>query len=325
MYFARSRRGTRPMSHLRLHHLLHRWRKTQMVLLPLLLLGGCLLAISGWLPVTAQTASPSAPDTVVLPPVQIHLPLTFGESTEVAECLTTSSNSYETTRILGNPRDPNKLPIFDPDINLLVRGFKPTSGTLGLIGINGPTDDDAPQLAHLFRPMRVPAFTALYQVYDWNWACCPGGELGQPIANPDVTLVEMATTPGELLYPAGRHANIDRDFVAMVLYAEKFRITFTYTRDDSPAQGYVIHLDNLCVDPNLLALYTDMHRAGRDALPALRRGDSIGIAHSESVQVAVRDTGSFMDPRSGKDWWQDTVRAMIAAQNAAAESTPPTP
>lgn len=317
MFLARSMVGTRPLS--------QHGRKIQIVFLPILLLAGCLLAVSDWHPVIAQIA----PNTVVIPPVQMHLPLTFGEATEIVQCPATSSNSYETTPILGNPRNPATPPIFDPDLNLIVRGFKPISAALELVGINGPTDDDAPQLAHLFRPVRVPTFRAAYQVYDWNWACCPGGELGQPIADPAVTLVEMATTPGEALYPAGRNANIGRDFVAMVLYAERFRITFTYTRDDSPAQGYVVHMENFCVDPNLLALYIAMNREGRDDLPALRRGDSLGAAYSDSVSVAVRDTGSFMDPRSGKDWWQDTVRAMLAAQHATEEATveasPPTP
>jgi hypothetical protein len=268
------------------------------------------VAFTSWQPTSAQT--------VVLPPVQMHLPLAYGEATGVLNCPATSANLYETTPILSNPRNATSPPIFDPDLNLLVRGYKPTLGVLDLVAINEPADDDAPQLAHLFRPVRVPAFRALYQIHDWNWACCPGGKVGEPIAEPEVTLVEMATTSGEPLYVPRRHASISRDYVAMVLYAEKFRITFTYTLDDSPARGYVVHIENLCVDPNLLALYAALHAAGRDHLPALRRGDSIGIAHSPSILVAVRDTGSFMDPRSGKDWWQETVRAMLAAQ--AAES-----
>jgi hypothetical protein len=76
-------------------------------------------------------------------------------------------------------------------------------------------------------------------------------------------------------------------------------------------------MENFCVDPILLALYQEMDTAGRRNLPALRRSDSIGIAHSSGILLAVRDTGSFMDPRSGKDWWQDAVRAMLAAQSAA--------
>jgi hypothetical protein len=267
--------------------------------------------MTSWLPVSAQN---STPETIVLPPFQMRIPLVYGESTSTIACPTASTNIYETTPILGNPRDPNVPPYQDPDLNLLVRGYKPITALLNLIAINGPTDDDAPQLAFLFRPARVPTFRAVHQVHDWDWACCPGGKLGAPIADPEVTLVEMTTTAGELLYPPRRNANIGRDFVAMVLYAEKFRLTFTYTRDDTPAVGYLVHVENVCVDPNLLALYEQMHTEGRDDLPALRRSDIIGTAFSESVLVAVRDTGSFMDPRSGKDWWQDQVRALLATQ-----------
>jgi hypothetical protein len=132
----------------------------------------------------------------------------------------------------------------------------------------------------------------------------------------------MATTPGEAIYPPRRNATITRDFVAMVLYADQFQIALTYTRDDSPAYGYMIHLENVCVDPNLLSLYHAMHAEGRDDLPALRRSDNIGIAYSNSISVAVRDTGSFMDPRSAKDWWQETVRTLLAAQNGSPATAP---
>jgi hypothetical protein len=138
--------------------------------------------------------------------------------------------------------------------------------------------------------------------------------VGQPITKFDVTLVEMGTTPGEKLYPPGRDNEITKDFLVLVLYAEQFRLTFAYTREDTPADGYLVHVENLCVDPNLLALYEEMNAAGRDPLPALRGNDSIGIAHGNTLLVAVRDSGSFMDPRSAKDWWQEQARALQAAQ-----------
>ena len=140
------------------------------------LLCGLVLTTFGWLPASAQT--PTAPATVVLPPVQMHIPLVYGESTKVATCPLTSNNLYKTTPILGNPRNPDRPALFDPDLNLQVRGYRPITATLGLVNINGPTDDDAPQLAHLFRPVRVPTFSAVHQVYNWDWECCPGGKLG---------------------------------------------------------------------------------------------------------------------------------------------------
>jgi hypothetical protein len=201
-------------------------------------------------------------------------------------------------------------------LNLNVRGYVRTAALPALVAIDGPTDNDAPQLAYLFRPQRVPTFRATYQVNDWDWSCCPWGKVGLPIKQPEVTLVDMITTPGEALYPPRRHKHIGGDHVAMVLFAEKYGITFTYTREDSPAVGYLVHIENLCVDPNLLALYQQSNANGRSELPTLRNEDSIGVAASDVIQVAVRDTGSFMDPRSGKDWWQDRVRAILAARAA---------
>ena len=89
----------------------------------------------------------------------------------------------------------------------------------------------------------------------------------------------------------------------MVLYAEARRLTLTYTRDDTPAVGYVIHLEELAVDPGLVALYQQLNAEGRHRLPALRNGEVLGTADRSGVRIAIRDTGMFMDPRACKDWW----------------------
>jgi len=97
-------------------------------------------------------------------------------------------------------------------------------------------------------------------------------------------------------------------FIAMVLYAEESRLTLGYTRRDGVNAGYVVHLENVCIDPNLVALY----RAQMDAdgwhatghLPALRNNQPLGVALAPGIGVAIRDSGAFMDPRSQKDWWR---------------------
>ena len=38
-------------------------------------------------------------------------------------------------------------------------------------------------------------------------------------------------------------------------------------------------------------------------LPALRAEQAFGRARGDEIMVSIRDTGSFMDPRSRKDWW----------------------
>ncbi|MCL7454490.1 MAG: hypothetical protein M8467_15740, partial [Anaerolineae bacterium] len=67
---------------------------------------------------------------------------------------------------------------------------------------------------------------------------------------------------------------------------------------------YTVHVENVCVEPSLLALYRQWDAAGRVRLPALRGGQPFGRARGTEIGVAIRDSGTFMDPRSRKDWWQ---------------------
>ncbi len=188
-----------------------------------------------------------------------------------------------------------------PDINLAVRGYTPTTAYLGLVDYGGNIDPNAPQLYTLFQDNRTPFFNAAYKVYRWDWTCnCRGG----PILKWDVTLLGMQTTPGEKIRLPVSGYDIGGGYGALVLYAERTRVTLQYTRDDNVISGYTIHLENICVDPNLLALYQQMNAAGRAQLPALFPGQPLGRAPGTEIDAAVRDSGSFLDPRSRKDWWQ---------------------
>ncbi len=192
----------------------------------------------------------------------------------------------------------------NPDLNLAIRSYAPITAALTLIDVGGDTDADAPQLAAIFDPPRLPTFVRTHQVYDWDWACGADGCRGQPLTNPAVTLVAVATTPGEALYIPSRTPEIyGGGFRALVLYATATQITLTYTRQDTPAIGYLVHLENLAVDPALVALYEAQNASGRAALPALHNNERLGTALADTILIAIRDTGSFMDPRSRKDWW----------------------
>lgn len=212
---------------------------------------------------------------------------------------------YDAVPVEGTPLD--RAAATHPDINLAVRGYTSVTATLELMDIGGPTDADAPQLAGMFTPPRLPTFTAAHQVYDWDWSCDGGlGCLGAPIAQPEVTLIDVAVAPDEPISIPLRAPQIyEGGYKALVLYAEARRITLTYTREDNPAIGYMVHLEDLRVDPNLVLLYQQLDAAGRTALPALREGERLGNATSQPLKVAIRDTGSFLDPRSRKDWWMD--------------------
>lgn len=191
------------------------------------------------------------------------------------------------------------------DVNLALRGYGPTTAELGLVNINGPTDSDAPQLSGLFFPQRRPQFIATHRVNKWDWNCGENGCRTEPITWRDVTLLSLNTTPNEPIFIPTRRAQIMAGaYIAMVLYAAEERITLVYTRDDTPAFGYVVHLENVQIDAELLTLYQASNAAGRTRLPALRNNQQIGVAAGETIKVAIRDTGRFMDPRSRKDWWR---------------------
>lgn len=187
------------------------------------------------------------------------------------------------------------------DMNLLLRSWQAVSLTKGLVSVNGPTDGNAPQLYTLFGDERVPAFPAVYQVQQWDWGCnCPKGY----ITSPEVTLAGMTTTPGEVVHAPLSGYDIGAGHTAILIHAGGGTLTLKYTAEDNVVSGYTIHLDGVCVEPSLKALYDQCHAAGRVELPALSSKQSLGRALGAAIRVAIRDTGSWMDPRVKKDWWQ---------------------
>jgi hypothetical protein len=211
--------------------------------------------------------------------------------------------SYGTVAVLSSPTNPPAE--IHPDLNLAMRGYTPTESTLGLIDLDGPPSGlSAPQLYALFTDQRVPIFRRLYQVYDWDWG---NYVRGQPLTTWDVTLAGVGVAQGEAICAPSSGYDIGHQptgYEVMVLYASPNRITLKFTREDNVISGYTIHIENISVDPSLLALYQSMNNAGRSYLPALFAGQHIGRAITTELQIAIRDTGEFMDPRSRKDWWQ---------------------
>jgi hypothetical protein len=201
-----------------------------------------------------------------------------------------------------DPIDPTSGDVSQhPDMNLAVRGYVATTASLGLVDYAGNVDPNAPQLYSLFGDQRTPTFNKAYQVYRWDWTCnCRAG----PITKWAVTLLGMRTTPGEIIHLPKAGYDIGGGYGALVLYADPTRLTLKYTREDNVVAGYTIHLENICVDANLLALYRQLNAAGRSQLPALWPGQPIGRGPGTEIDAAIRDTGAFLDPRSRKDWWQ---------------------
>ncbi len=82
------------------------------------------------------------------------------------------------------------------EVNLGVRGFIATTSTLGLVDSAGLFDEGAPQLNKILFDERIPTLVGAYQVYEWDSTCnCRGAVQTEP----SVTLIGIATTPGEIL------------------------------------------------------------------------------------------------------------------------------
>jgi hypothetical protein len=224
----------------------------------------------------------------------LYLPLVTGFD----PCAPIPGASYDVLSVLPPPTD--RPAEEHADLNLALRGYEPTDAFRGLVDYSGGTDLNAPQLPGLFADDRTPALSNVYQVHQWDW---PTNSQGPAITNPAVTLAAFAVIPGETIHVPGSGYDIG-GYEVLVLYASADRITLKYTREDNVVQGYTLHVENVCVEPTLLALYQTWNGLGRGSMPALRAGQPFGRARGSEIGVAIRDTGAFLDPRSRKDWWQ---------------------
>ncbi len=224
---------------------------------------------------------------------------TQGNPNLSGSCPSSSDQSYQTIGIISAPTD--RPAEQHADLNLAIRGYKSTTGTYGLVDVGGDTDAHAPQLSTLFQGNPTPQISGLYKVYIWDWSNNSRGPLAP---DPEVTLIGLQTSSNQPLVVPQSGYDIGAGYQVMVLYANENSITLKYTREDNIISGYAIHADNVCVDVNLLSLYRSMNSQGRSSLPALRGGQIFGYAHGGEVVIAIRDTGTFMDPRVRKDWWK---------------------
>lgn len=206
--------------------------------------------------------------------------------------------SYSSLPTVGAPTT-NPPPPMHPDLNVKIRGWESTGGTLGFVTYSGPTDSLAPHFEGMFGG-QVPPFVANDTVNGWDWTTnMPTG----PITDWPVTMIALGTSPGDLLGAPPSGYDIGGGMTARVLYADPSSITLKYTGEDNVVTGYTIHVVGVCVEPSLMALYASDDAAGRTQLPALANTQPFGRAQGTSVLVAICDSGSFMDPRSQKDWW----------------------
>lgn len=229
---------------------------------------------------------------------KLFMPSVLGGKPEEIVC-DIPNTSYSSLSISGPPLTVD--PDHNENLNLSYRGYEVTDAPLRLITYDGPpADTNAPQFPGLFADKRTPDFVRAYQRYRWDEDCdCPVDTYSQW----DATVLGMGVSRGETIYTPDSGYDIGGGYEYMVMYAAETDITLHIGREDE-FHGYVIHIDGVCTDPDLLALYRQLHAAGRGELPALRGHQPFGKAVDTEIQIAVRDTGSFMDPRSRNDWWQ---------------------
>jgi hypothetical protein len=234
-------------------------------------------------------------------------------------CPKASSNSYSKGKAYQYDKDnPVRPASKHADKNLELRGYTPNTDPnlkreLVNYGSGDPTQP--PQFATLFKPFQVPHLKNFYMVHHWIWAPSPNpGRRGDPITDYPVTALGLETTPGQVLHVPTSGYDIGGGMEVLVIFADEDTIALRYTREDSSGSpGYTVHVDNICTDPNLLALYKETDDPGgpryeypNDSykLPNLPARKPFGTARSSEIVVAIVDTGSFMDPRSCNEWWQ---------------------
>lgn len=265
-------------------------------------------------PANAQDVSPQSQDALK-PRAFVPIIVKGQGEQQNTSCNIPSTASFSLIGVQGGYYKGNALTDENADFRLSVIGYASTPASSGaplaLVDYNGQADAGAPRMQTIFSPARVPQFVKNYQRYDWNWnesAPPPYGSRGGVNNDWPVSVLDMATTKGESIsIPDRNAANSTAGTNAMVLFADERQITLAYGDQDRVDAGYVVYLANLCVDPNLVALYRAQLANGKRAtgkLPAVRNDQKIGEAAGSFITVAVRDNGPFLDPRSRKDWWQ---------------------
>ena len=265
--------------------------------------------------ILANSESNARPQAELVP--WAYLPIVL--SPPEFACTTTSANQYDSGTVFQYDTDNPVRPAYDhADKNIELRGYivnddPNLARELVDYGSGDPTQP--PQFATLFSPYRVPSFAEFYQVHQWNWQPSSEGPgtRGAPISDPPTTAVSFTLSPGTNLHTPVSGYDIGAGMEAIVLFADADTVTLHYTREDTSAVGYTIHIDHICTDPNLLSLYNTLdapegprydYPSPSYNLPTLPAGKAFGTSSTQDMVVAITDTGSFQDPRSCYEWWQ---------------------
>ena len=244
---------------------------------------------------TREISPTETPTPIIFYPTSTPKPEIKPTVPPVKNCPTSSQNSYGSVSTSGESFNAAA----SADINLEVRGWEKVNKAAALADYGGETDNKAPQFNGVVN--NGDSFTNTYALYNWDFSTNSRTTI---MSSPyPVTLLGLSSSIGQTVRVPNSGYDIGGGYQVMVLYASPTNITLKYTREDNIVAGYALHIEGLCVDPNLLSLYNQKNSSGRDSLPALRAGDIVGTASETEVKIAISDTGEFLDPRSRKDWW----------------------
>ncbi len=246
----------------------------------------------------------------------VYLPIIF--SAPDFFCADNSTYDYVSGVVYQHDLDNPVRPAYDhADKNIELRGYSSNADpslVRELVDYGSGDPTQPPQLATLFNPNQVPPFSDFYQTHYWNWKPSPEpGTRGDIELTTPATAVSLILPPGDSLHVPTSGYDIGGGMEVIVIFADADTITLHYTRDDSAAVGYTVHIDNICTDPNLLALYDSLdapdgpryqYPSSSYDLPTLSAGQYIGTAGAGDMVVVIADTGRFQDTRSCNEWWQ---------------------
>ncbi|MFA5135906.1 MAG: hypothetical protein WC489_00760 [Patescibacteria group bacterium] len=257
------------------------------------------------------TKKPVIPTKKVSPPTRIptkktSLPTPIPTKPPSFSCPSSSGESY------------NSLPVYNsnlgaglessPDVNLYLRGFAENNEGKTLISRNGNWEGYdpimPPQISSLYGTS-IPKIVRTYDIYEWDFD--NGRSLAPERASPNypVHMLGLQAKAGQPLVGLKAGREIGQGNVFLVLYASKNYILFTHSSGDNLSEGYLYYFLDICVDPNLVALYQSDSAQGRSKLPVVATGQTFGYAaENTDVKIVIRDTMSFMDTRYREDWWE---------------------
>ncbi|MGB9776669.1 MAG: hypothetical protein ACPL7C_09025 [Anaerolineae bacterium] len=235
----------------------------------------------------------------------VYLPLVFKAPNA---CEPIPGVSYTSLGVVVGYEPGKPPPENNPDYRLTLLGYNPVDKSKGLV-YSGPSNDPnvPPQFTTIFDGQPTPPILNTYQANGWDWE--NHRPIPTPWTNPEVSVIGLQTSPKTIVRVPDSGYDIQYGYDAMVIYASSQEIALKYTRDDRISYpdgnaGYTVYIVGICVEPSLLSLYNQLNAAGRRNLPVVRGGQPIGRAWGGEIAVAIRDNGTFLDPRECDGFWK---------------------